>query len=147
MVENAAAGLNTRPKRSKPYLYSQREVIQLMTTAERMPSRQALRPRTMCTLIGLLSVTGMRLGEALGLMREDVDLNAGVATIRGSKFQKSRLVPLHPSTSRALALYAQRRDALLDEHDALRGQRRRDGHFFLTGRGRRFQVAEVHKSF
>jgi hypothetical protein len=66
---------------------------------------------------------------------------------RSRRSFKSRLVPLHPSTSRALALYAQRRDALLDQRDALRGQRTRDGHFLLTGRGRRFQVAEVHKSF
>jgi len=136
-----------RPKRSKPYLYSQREITQLMAAAKSMPSRQALRPWTLRTLIGLLAVTGMRLGEALAVMREDVDLDAGVLTIRGSKFQKSRLVPLHPSTSRALADYARRRDAFLDQRDALRGQRTRDRHFLLTGRGRRFQVAEVHKSF
>lgn len=136
-----------RPKRSKPYLYSQREITHLMAAAKSMPSRQALRPWTLRTLIGLLAVTGMRLGEALALMREDVDLDAGVLTIRGSKFQKSRLVPLHSSTSRALADYARRRDAYLDQRDAKRGQRSRDSHFLLTGRGRRFQVAEVHKSF
>jgi integrase len=118
-----------------------------MAAAKGMSSRQALRPWTLRTLVGLLAVTGMRLGEALALMREDVDLDAGVLTIRGSKFQKSRLVPLHPSTSRALADYAHRRDACLDQRDAARGQRTRDGHFLLTGRGRRFQVAEVHKSF
>jgi integrase/recombinase XerD len=136
-----------RPKRSKPYLYSQDEIRQLMAAAETMPSRQALRPWTLRTLIGLLAVTGLRLGEALALMREDVDLTAGVLTIRGSKFQKSRLVPLHSSTTRALALYAQRRDALLDQRDRERGPRTRDGHFLLTGRGRRFWSSEVHKSF
>jgi integrase/recombinase XerD len=136
-----------RPKRAKPYLYSQREICQLMAAAEVMPSRQALRPWTMRTLIGLLAVTGMRVGEVLALMREDVDLEAGVLTIRGSKFQRARLVPLHPSTSQALALYAQRRDAFLDRRDSERGHRRRDGHFLLTGRGRKFWVSEVHESF
>jgi integrase/recombinase XerD len=136
-----------RPKRSKPYLYSRREISQLMTAAETMSSRQELRPWTLRTLIGLLAATGMRLGEALALMREDVDLKVGVLTIRGSKFQKSRLIVLHPSTARALALYAKRRDALLDQRDRERGQRTRDGHFLLTGRGRKFWASEVHKSF
>lgn len=136
-----------RPKRSKPYLYSQDEIRQLMTAAEAMPSRQALRPWTMCTLLGLLTVTGMRLNEALSMRREDVDIEAGVITVRGSKFSKSRLVPLHPSTSHALSRYARQRDTLLDQRDALRGQRARDPHFLLTGRGRKFWASEVHKSF
>jgi site-specific recombinase XerD len=138
-----------RPKRSKPYLYSGREIRQLMAAARSMPSRQALRPRTMHTLIGLLAVSGMRLTEALSLTPEDVDLQSGVLTIRGSKFQKSRLVPLHPSTCRALAQYASRRDALLDQRDARLGPRARvrAPYFLLTGRGGKFWQAEVHKSF
>ena len=131
-----------RPRRCKPYLYSQREIRQLMAAAKIMPSRQTLRPWTVRTLIGLLAVTGMRLGEALVLTREDVDLKAGVLTIRGSKFLKSRLVPLHPSTSRALADYAQRRDACLRERWGVR-----DPNFLLTGRGRKFQGSQVHKAF
>jgi len=129
-----------RPRRTRPYLYSQREIRRLMAAAEVLPSRQALRPWTVRTLIGLLAVTGMRVGEALALTREDVDLSAGVLTIRGSKFSKSRLVPLHPSVSRALDRYARRRDTCL-------GRRVRAPNFLLTGRGRKFQVAEVHKSF
>jgi integrase/recombinase XerD len=131
-----------RPRRSKPYLYTQREIRQLMAAAEVMPSRQALRPWTLRTLIGLLAVTGMRLGEALSLTREDVDLNAGVLTIRGSKFLKSRLVPLHVSTSRALAHYAQRRDDFLQKRWGVRAP-----NFLLTGRGCKFQVSQVHKAF
>jgi integrase/recombinase XerD len=131
-----------RPRRTKPYLYSQREIRQLMAAAEVMPSRQALRPWTVRTLIGLLAVTGMRLGEALVLTREDVDLKAGMLTIRGSKFLKSRLVPLHPSTSRALAQYAQRRDDCLQERWGVRAP-----NFLLTGRGRKFQESQVHKAF
>jgi integrase/recombinase XerD len=137
------------PKRCKPYLYSEREVIELMAAARRMPSRQELRPWTMHTLIGLLAVTGMRLNEALALRREDVDLEIGVLTIRGSKFLKSRLVPLHSSTCRVLVGYAHRRDELLDRRDARLGPRRRPRapYFLLTGRGGKFLQSQVHKSF
>jgi site-specific recombinase XerD len=129
-----------RPQRSKPYIYSQREIRELMAAAEVLPSRQILRPWTMRTLVGLLAVTGMRVSEALSLTREDVDLKNGVLTIRGSKFRKSRLVPLHASTCRALARYAQRRDACL-------GERVHAPNFLLTGRGAKFWVSEVHLSF
>lgn len=136
-----------RPKRSKPYLYSEHEIRQLMAAAEVMPSRQVLRRWTLRTLVGLLAVTGMRVSEALALTREDVDLKNSVLTIRGSKFTKSRLVPMHASTCRALARYAQLRDILLDQRDALRRQRARAPYFLLTGRGGRFWQSEVHISF
>lgn len=138
-----------RPKRSTPYLYSAREISRLMAAAQGMCSRQALRPWTMRTLIGLLAVTGMRLNEALTLTRQDVDLQTGVLSIRGSKFCKSRLVPVHASTCRALADYAQRRDTLLDRRDAQLGPRVRPRapYFLLTGRGGKFWQSEVHKSF
>lgn len=85
-----------RPKRSKPYLYSNHEIRQLMAAAEVMPSRQALRPSTMRMLVGLLAVTGMRVGEALALTREDVDLKNGVLTIRR---QQVHQVPPRPVAS------------------------------------------------
>lgn len=62
------------------------------------------------TVIGLLAVTGMRVGEALGLNHDDVDLDAGVLTVRGAKFNKSREVPLHPTTVSALVAYISMRD-------------------------------------
>jgi integrase/recombinase XerD len=130
-----------RPKRCQPYLYSQAEVERLMAAALALPSRQVLKPHTVSTLIGLLAVTGMRVSEALSVHREDVDLETGVITIRGSKFSKSRLVPLHPSTVQALRGYAARRDACL-------ANRRSCGPcFLLTGRGIRFAVSQVHLAF
>ncbi len=130
-----------RPKRCQPYLYSQEEIEGLMAAARSLPSRQVLKPHTVSTLIGLLAVTGMRVNEALSAHRDDVDLETGVITIRGSKFSKSRLVPLHPSTVRALREYAARRDACL-------ASRRSCGpYFLLTGRGIKFAVSEVHLAF
>ena len=64
-----------------------------------------LRQATYRTLIGLLSVTGMRVGEAIRLDRDDVDLAHGVLTVRETKFGKSRELPLHPTTVDALREY------------------------------------------
>jgi len=86
-------------------------------------------------------VTGMRVSEVLGLHRKDVDLDGGVITVRGSKFTKSRLIPLHPSTVEALRQYAARRDACLARRPSC-------GPYFLpTGRGIRFAVSELRLAF
>jgi integrase len=71
-----------------------------MTAARQL--RPALRGVRHATLIGLLAVTGMRPGEAVGLDRNDVDLNNGVVAIRAGKQKKQREVPLHATTIRGL---------------------------------------------
>jgi integrase/recombinase XerD len=83
--------------RRQPYIYSDQEVLRLLETAAQLPSPVGLRASTYGTLLGLLAVTGMRISEAIGLDRQDVDLAKGLVTIRHSKFGKSRLVPIHPS--------------------------------------------------
>lgn len=99
-----------RSKRARPYLYSETEIKRLLKAALTMVSPHPLRQRTYCCLFGLLAVTGMRLGEALSLQPQDVDLAQGLLTIRKAKFDKSRLVPLHPSTCSVLRAYARLRD-------------------------------------
>ena len=100
--------LACRNRRAVPYLYCEAEVSALMAaTASLHP---ALHAATHKTLIGLLSATGMRLGEAIRLDRADLDAAEGIVTIRDSKFAKSRQIPLHPSTLDALAEYGQLRD-------------------------------------
>ncbi len=99
--------------RKPPYIYRDREIRALMSAARRLPSSLGLRPHAYATLLGLLTVTGMRLGEALALDRDEVDLTEGVIRVRHAKFGKSRLLPVHRSTSSALAEYARRRDRLL----------------------------------
>ena len=71
-----------------------------------------LRAATYQTLIGLLAATGMRVGEAIRLDRPDFEAAAGTLTIRNTKFGKSRLVPLHPTATAALAGYLRLRDRL-----------------------------------
>jgi integrase len=100
-------------KRAKPYVYSDTEIDALLTAALALPPEDGLRRWTYHTLFGMIAVTGMRLSEAMALERDDVDLDAGVLTIRLTKFGKSRFVPLHPTTSAALRSYANRRDAHL----------------------------------
>jgi integrase/recombinase XerD len=99
-----------RVHRAVPYLYTHEEVAALMAAAGslRFPLRQA----TYRTLIGLLSVTGMRVGEAIRLDGSDVDLAHGVLTVRQSKFGKTRELPLHGSTVGALRAYLRLRDRL-----------------------------------
>jgi len=96
--------------RKAPYLYSDDELARLMRAAGQLGSKTGLRPRTYVTLIGLLAATGMRVCEAVALKREDVDLAAGMLTVHQSKFGKSRLIPIHASTNRALQQYARFRD-------------------------------------
>lgn len=100
--------------RATPYLYSEADVGALITAAGRLP-----RPLTAATyqaLIGLLAVTGMRVGEAIGLDHDDLDTDHDqVVTIRAGKFGKTRLLPLHPSTLAALRDYLRTRDRLLPQ--------------------------------
>jgi integrase/recombinase XerD len=97
------------PNRMPPHLYSADEIDALLH-AVGVLFRQPLRVATYRTLIGLLVVTGMRIGEVVRLDRDHVDLDAGILTIFEAKFGKSRQVLLHPSTVAALREYADLRD-------------------------------------
>ncbi len=91
--------------RATPYLYSPAQIEALVTTARQLPF--PLHALVYPVLIGLLAVTGMRVGETLALQDQDVDARQGIVTVRDGKFGKSRLLPVHPSTiRRATALPA-----------------------------------------
>ena len=91
-----------------PHIYSDEEVRRLMAAAGRLANDH--RADTYRTVVGLLAVSGMRVGEVARLDQEDVDLDQGLLTVRGSKFGKSRQLPVHATTVEALAGYASRRD-------------------------------------
>jgi len=97
-----------RSRRATPYLYSTEEISTLMAVTATL--RGSHRRATYRTLIGLLAATGMRVGEAIGLDRDDFDTICGVLTIRNGKFGKSRELPLHPSTIAGLGDYLRRAD-------------------------------------
>ena len=132
-----------RPQRARPYLYSDAEIRALLHAAHHMPCRYErgkLRPWVYSCLFGLLSVSGLRLGEARNLELHDVDLKAAVLTIRGAKFGKSRLVPLHPSACQVLADYLRRRH----RHWA---QRPVSSYVLVSSWGNRLDVGDIHRTF
>jgi integrase/recombinase XerD len=100
--------LSARLRRITPYLYSEREITELMAAAGALTP--TLRGATYRTIIGLLAVTGIRIGEALALDHDDVSLDDGMLRLRVAKQQKQRLVPLHETTTNALDEYVRARD-------------------------------------
>ncbi|TKR53405.1 integrase [Allopusillimonas ginsengisoli] len=128
-------------KRAKPYVYSSVQINALLSAALDLPPANGLRRWTYHYLFGLIAVTGIRLSEVIGLQRSDVDLDVGVLTVRQSKFGKSRLVPLHPTTCVALRSYVARRDAHLRSHGG------GGTHFFVAEMGGRLPHQYVHRVF
>lgn len=128
-----------RYRRCQPYIYSDDEIARIINAAARLPSPSGLRATTCAALFGLLASTGLRLGEAVGLDRDDVDLAGGLLTIRRAKFGKSRLVPMHDTTTSALARYGRRRDQLLS--------RVTSPAFFLSERSRRLTQWTARDNF
>jgi integrase/recombinase XerD len=129
--------LARRYRRITPYLYSPGEIVALLLAAGRLTP--PLRAATWQTALGLLAVTGMRVSEACRLDRGDIDLRHGVLTVRGSKFGKSREVPIHSSTTAVLAGYALIRDQL---RPRLAGPA-----FFISTRGTRLDAANMSHTF
>lgn len=103
--------LGPSKRRLSPHIYSDGEITAFLQAASQLAPTDGLHPRTYVTLFSLLVSTGLRISEALNLSRQDAELRTGVLTIRETKFRKSRLVPLHPSTLQALRRYSKLRDS------------------------------------
>jgi integrase len=123
--------------RAVPYLYSEIEISKLMQAAAALVPD--LRAATYSTLIGLLAATGMRVGEAIRLDRQDVDLTDQIIVVHASKFGRSREVLVHPTTQQALRAYARRRDQLCS--------RPVTPSFFVSARGARLVYRAVCATF
>jgi integrase/recombinase XerD len=128
-----------RGQRARPYLYTEQEVQSLLVAAKHLSPSSGLRPWTYHCLFGLLAVSGLRISEAIKLDRQDVDFNQGLLTIRQTKFNKSRLIPLHVSTRDVLAEYAQRRDRLMPTQSS--------PCFLLNDHGRCLESSNVRRTF
>lgn len=128
-----------RYHRRPPYIYSNDEVKNLITAAQQLQSPLGWRAATYSTVFGLLAATGMRISEPIGLNRKDVDLLNGMLLVYQTKFGKSRLVPIHPSTQKALQQY-----------DSLRGKifpKPRTDSFFISEQGTRLIYSTVRNTF
>jgi integrase len=127
------------PRRLVPHIYSAQELQSLLAAAAQLPPAGGLRPATYETLFGLLAATGLRISEALRLTIEDVDLEAGIITVRDTKFGKSRLVPLHSTATEALRRYARLRNVKIPVPSS--------DDFFLSDGGRRMLQDTVQRRF
>lgn len=127
-----------RQRWRRPFIYSPADIDAVMTLA-RSSILSPLRAATYDTLIGLLAVSGLRIGEAIKLDRGDVDWAQGVLLIRESKFGKSRLVPLQASTMAALQDYGRLRDQLQPRPE--------EPSFFVSLTRKRLLYAVVSQTF
>lgn len=108
---------NARHRRPPPYIFSQEEVAKLIELAGLLKPANSVRPLMLSTLFGLLAATGLRISEALSLRVRDIT-DDGLFVLE-TKFQKSRLVPLHPSTAAAIERYLAAREDLATDTDAV----------------------------
>jgi integrase/recombinase XerD len=131
-----------RSTRARPHLYAEEEVRQLLNAALELPVKwpsTPLRPWVYYCLLGLLSVTGLRISEALNLELGDVDLENAVLTIRATKLGRSRLVPIHSTTCVVLADYLRRREQFFG--------RPVSSYVFVSRQGTRLDIGRVHRTF
>ena len=126
-----------RPRRAVPYLYTDSEIRALMAASCVIPTPH--RAATMRTLIGLLAVTGMRVGEAIRLDQGDIGHRRGVLTVIESKFGKSRELAVDATTTAALRAYLARGDrpVAVEPTDAV----------FTSATGTRLTYCNVHLAF
>ena len=131
-------------KRTRPYLYSNEEIRSLLQATKNLPiynSAGVLRRQSYYCLLGLLAVTGMRISEAVNLKLCDVDFKTGVLTVRGSKFGKSRLIPVHQTTLDVLSEYKEFRDEYLSKRAFPSDS------FFVTHRGGKLNTGDIRRKF
>jgi integrase len=119
----------------RPFVFTADQIQRVLHYAAALPPTGSLRPWTYCTLFSLLAVTGMRISEALALRLEDLTQDG--LMIRKTKFQKSRILPLHPSTQAGLERYLHRR----------RHVGATDDHVFVSLRGGALQYPTVVETF
>jgi site-specific recombinase XerD len=122
-------------RRKTPHLFTLQQLHQLLQRTNALSG--PLQPLTYRTLLGLLSCTGLRISEALALATQDVDLVQGVLTVRFSKFEHSRQLPLHPSALAPLRRYARRRADLFPQAQT----------FFVSSQGERLHYGAVNRVF
>lgn len=127
------------PGRVAPHIYREAEIVELLAAARGLNPQDGLRPATFETLFGLIASAGLRVSEALSLLDTDVDLSDGTLMVRQTKFAKSRLLPLHPSTVEVLVRYRQLRSRQV--------QTTADTPFFVRALGQPLGDRQVHRIF
>jgi integrase len=109
-AEVPPAGLDARPARHEPYIFTSQEISTLLAAAGQ--HRWHLPAITYPALFGLIAAAGLRLSEATRLDDADADLEDAMIPIRDSKYGKSRRIPVDATVAAALRDYLERRRAL-----------------------------------
>ncbi len=128
--------LPARPTRVAPFIYTPDQIHALLQTAGLLQPK--LRAATFHTLIGLMAATGIRTGEAVSLDIASLDQHSHTLTVRG-KYDKVRMLPLHPTVAAALTGYLQQRDRLLPAAACPA--------LLISSRGTRLRAANVQRTF
>jgi integrase/recombinase XerD len=140
-TEVPAPGLLPSPRRPKPFVFTSTQLTALLEGAQLSRPRRSLRPHTLSYLLGLLTSTGLRVGEAIRLQIDQVqlELDPPPLHILETKFHTSRIVPLHPSTAERLRRYREQRVRL--HYDALSDA------FFMSEQGQHLHYRALHDWF
>lgn len=125
--------------RRPPYIFIDRDIVNLLEIFQRNMTRKSIDAQTYYALFGLIAVTGMRIGEALALKDNSVDLKQGIITIYESKYRKSRKLPIHRSTIETLKHYCRCKNNHL-------GKGKKE-YFFVNNRGSKLDKARVYDTF
>lgn len=123
-------------RRRLPYIYTPNEIVQLVEASGRLRQTYPLRRQVYRTLLGLIAATGLRISEALNLRFQDV-LPDSVLQIRRTKFDKSRMIPLHPTAATAFGRYLKQRGQVAVEDD----------HVFLSVENQRISCRTADHTF
>jgi integrase/recombinase XerC len=126
-------------RRLTPHIYTEQEICDLLEEAGRLTPQGGLRPATYPALFGLMAATGLRISEALHLLDTDVDLQEARLTVRQTKFNKSRCLPIHPSVVQALAQYRVRRNRTVASFSGMT--------FFVSAEGKILSLRGVENVF
>jgi integrase len=100
-------------RRPSPYFFTDEDIDQFLQNTLQLQLKVPFMNQTLYCLFGLLAVSGLRIGEALSLTLNDVDLDQALLTIRSTKFGKSRLVPMHTTTTKVMIDYQEQREQFL----------------------------------
>ena len=128
-----------RGARPRPYIFSEAETGRIVAAAAALPSPSGLRGATCSTLFGLIAVTGLRIGEALGLDDRDLDARDATLHVRHGKNGRSRVIPVTRCVVDRLQAYRQLRDRIVVRADS--------GALFRADSGRRASVRTAQRNF
>lgn len=131
--------LNYKHQRSKPYIYSDDEILKLLKASLLLKSNQNIRAHTYYTIFGLLAVTGLRISELTSILISDVDFIEGRLIIRKTKNRKSRIIPIHKSTLQVLRRYLYFRNKIEAKN--------KSSNFFISEEGTNITNFTVRNTF